>query len=109
MNDKYHQSSVAARCAGVLGAYARYLPKKTMSKEKEAIFNRAMTMLSHAAIKLHEKGQVSQEKALQQVQRDFEVYMDLYYQQIEFEQIRSGSIMGGKIGQDFESCNHLAK
>ena len=109
MNDKYHQSSLMARCAGVLGAYARYLPKKTMAAEKEAIFNKAMTFMALSVTTLAAKGQISEEQALQQIQRDFDVYNELYYRQITFEQTKSGSIMGGSIGQEFETCMQVTK
>ena len=57
MSDKFHQSSLMARCAGVVGAFAKFLPQSpaSMKTVKENLFNHSMNMLTVSAMLLAEK------------------------------------------------------
>jgi len=111
LSDKFIQSSVFARCAGVLGAYAKFLPKSpdSMKQAKETLFNKSMEMLTVSAILLAEKKQVPQSKALEQVQTAFRTYVNMNYEALEKEQIVTGSIMSGKKRSEMDFCLSLEK
>ena len=111
MSDKFHQSSLMARCAGVLGAFSKFLPKSpaSMKAAKENLFQQSMQMLTVSAILLGEKKQVPAEKALEQVQTAFQAYVDYNYKKIEQEQIATGSIMQGTKATEMQFCINFGK
>ena len=111
MSDKFHQSSLMARCAGVVGAFAKFLPQSpaSMKTVKENLFNHSMNMLTVSAMLLAEKKQTSQERALQQVMKAFDTYVAHNYKQIEDEQIATGSIMEGAKAAEMQFCVAIAK
>ena len=97
------------RCAGVVGAFSKFLPQSSdsMKKVKETLFNQSMNMLTVSAMLLAEKKQTSQEKAIQQVQRAFTAYVNYNYEKIENEQIATGSIMQGEKAREMQFCVNL--
>ena len=71
MDDKYHQRSLFQRCAGVIGAYAKFIPR-SMAKEKEALGNLSIEMLTLGAMLLAEKNMATANDNLRQVQSAFQ-------------------------------------
>ena len=106
MDDEYHQSSLFQRCAGVIGAYAKFIPQ-SMAQEKEALGNLSIEMLTVGAMLLAEKNMTTASENLRQVQSAFQYFVDQYYRQIERTQLNTGSIFGGSVGEEFKFCQNL--
>ena len=101
--DLYHISALFQRCSGVLGAYAKYLPTDMIDIKKQyAVMS--ITFMETAINALNKKGQNAETGNIKQVEKAVLKLVDLYYEQIEDEQISSGSIMQGDSALDMEVC-----
>ena len=87
----------------MLGAYAKYLPTDMMDIKKQyAVMS--ITFMDTAINALNKKGQNAETGNIKQVEKAVLKLVDLYYEQIEDEQISSGSIMQGDSALDMEVC-----
>ena len=108
MEDKYHLSQLAQRCAGVTGAYAKYLPQ-TMQDERKVLAEVSGKFVELAGMMLLQKGMTDTNNIVRQVSTGFQFYVDNYYKQIEVTQLSTGSIFEGRVSSELIWCRDLYK
>ncbi len=103
MEDEFHLSSLYNRCAGIIGAYAKYIPS-SMKEEKNRLADISGQYFEAAGMLLYEKKMTEPAEILEQVQKAYLYYVDTYYSEIEITQIRTGSIFEGRLNDEFKFC-----
>ena len=108
LEDPYHLSALLQRCAGVHMGYAKYLPSD-MQQQKEGFAKIAENLIVMAGMFLREKQMTSDEENLKQITTAFLFFTDHYYSKIEQTQLATGSIFSGKVLEEFQYCQSVAK
>ena len=110
INDQFNQSIILQRCAGLFGALAKYWPGDDQG-QKENLFNNSMNLLVMATMTMAEKRglSVDNESINNQVQKAFNIYVDIYYEDMERHQIATGSIMSEMVKSDLQICSRFSK
>ena len=109
LDDFYNISIVVQRCAGLYGAYAKFLPSDMPEKEK--LFNLSMQMLTKSIVYLAKARELPMESeaVVGQVDKAFKVYVDIYYKNLEQNQTLTGSMFGEFFNGEEEVCSNVAK
>ena len=109
-NDLFNISIVYQRCAGLYGAFAKFLPGNLADK-KEMLFNTSMTILVQATEAMAKKRGVPIDSEFigNQVNKAFLVYVDTYYDHMENNQIKTGSMFDEFIEGELAICSVLTK
>jgi len=109
-NDPFNISIVYQRCAGLYGAFAKFLPGNLADK-KEMLFNTSMTILVQATDAMAKKRAVPIDSEVigSQVNKAFLVYVDTYYDHMENNQIKTGSMFDEFIKGELAICSVLTK
>ena len=109
-DDLYNISIVFQRCAGLFSAFAKFIPGD-MKEQKEKFFNISMEILVMATQALAEKrGLPLDSKVIgDQVDKAFLSYVDIYYEHMEDNQIKTGSMFDEFIKAEQAICSQLAK
>ena len=107
--DLFNISIVFQRCAGLYGAFAKFLPGDLADK-KEMLFNTSMTILVQATEALAKKRglPIDSEVIGKQVNKAFLVYVDTYYDHMENNQIKTGSMFDEFVEGELAICSVIA-
>ena len=108
LSDAYNLSIVLQRCAGLYGAVGKITPieEKTL---KEQMLGMSSDYLVIATMAMAQKrGRPLEDKAVgKQVQDAFWIYVDIYYEIMEKNQILTGSLFSEQIKSDVNICKVL--
>ena len=103
ISDLFHASAVMQRCAGVLQAYAMFIPT-SMRDQKVSLATMGVKSFQHAVALLNRNGQNNEDQNLKTVEQRIKYYKDIYFERIETDQANTGSVMEGKSGNDLAVC-----
>ena len=108
--DLFNISIVFQRCAGLYGAFAKFLPGN-LSEKKDMLFNNSMTILVKATEAMAKKRglPINSEVIGNQVNKAFLVYVETYYDHMENNQIKTGSMFDEFIEGELAICSVLTK
>ncbi len=109
MDDLHNVSIIVQRCAGLYGAFAKFLPSDMPEKEK--LFNLSMQMLMKSMIYFaNARGlPMESEAVMEEVDKAFNVYLDIYYKDLEQNKILTGNMLGEFFNAEEEVCSNVAK
>jgi len=106
--DYYHLSAVSQRCAGVFGAYAKYLPTD-MKDMKTRFINLSIMTIEKSINFLNMKKDNKPDLNAKQVDKAVRYFVDVYYKNLEIDQQNTGTIMKGNSSIDMNLCMGLFK
>jgi hypothetical protein len=106
--DLFHVSGVFQRCAGVFGAYGKYLPTD-MRDMKLKFVNLSVESMKKSINYLNMTKQNKPELNLKQVDTAVRYFTDVYYKSLEIDQLNTGTIMKGNSATDMKMCMGLFK
>jgi hypothetical protein len=107
LDNFYNISIVVQRCAGLYGAYAKFLPSDMPEKEK--LFNLSMKMLTKSIVYLAKARGSEMDAVMEEVDQAFNVYLDIYYKNLEENKILTGSMFGEFFNGEEEVCSNVTK
>ena len=107
-SDLYNVSIIFQRCAGLFGAYAKFLPGD-MKEQKEKLFMKSMEVLVVASQAMAKKRGLPLESEVikNQVDKAFMYYVDIYYGYMEDSQIKTGSMFDEFTNGEQDICLSL--
>ena len=107
-SDLYNVSIIFQRCAGLFGAYAKFLPGD-MKEQKEKLFMKSMEVLVVATQAMAKKRGLPLESEVikNQVDKAFMYYVDIYYGYMEDSQIKTGSMFDEFTNGEQDICLSL--
>ena len=108
LSDAFNLSIVLQRCAGLYGAIGKITPIEE-KKLKEQMLGMSSEYLVYATMAMaHKRGRPLEDKAVgKQVQDAFWIYVDIYYDNMEKNQILTGSLFSDHIKSDVNICKAL--
>ena len=109
-DDLFNISIVFQRCAGLFSAFAKFLPGD-LKEQKEKLFYSSMEILMKATQAMAEKRGLPLDSEVigDQVNKSFMSYVDIYYDHMEDNQIKTGSMFDEFIKGEQAICSALIK
>lgn len=107
-SDGYNQSIVLQRCAGIFGALTKIWPIEDKQR-KESLFNDSMGLLTHAVSLMAKKRgrSINDEVVTNEVSKAYSIYVNIYYDSMEKNQIMTGSLFSDLVAKDLEICSNF--
>ncbi len=106
--DFFHISGVFQRCAGVFGAYGKFLPTD-MKDMKLKFVNLSIDSMKKSIDLLNMSNQNKPVQNVKQVNTAVRYFTDIYYKSLEIDQLNTGTIMKGNSSIDMNLCIGLFK
>ena len=106
--DFFHISGVFQRCAGVFGAYGKFLPTD-MKDMKLKFVNLSIDSMKKSIDLLNMSNQNKPVQNVKQVNTAVRYFTDIDYKSLEIDQLNTGTIMKGNSSIDMNLCIGLFK
>ena len=108
MDDLYNLSIILQRCAGLYGAYAKFLPSD-MKAEKEKLFDVSMLLLMKSMQAMAKKRglQIDSKAVVDPIDKAFDIYVDVYYDHMENTKIMTGTMYDEFFEGEEDVCSNV--